>query len=204
MGAFVAPTHSPSSRPAGRKGGAKSTFDFVASASLLLAWHLLERQRPVPSPVGAAPRRECFWISTVPVMRDSRRGRRSYELLCVRSSKAPASGVATLRPVGAAPRREGFRISTVPVMRDSRRGAAPTIAMQQILVAGGAVAGATKPNVAVRSPFPPRRGGKGVGGIGGEKKPASAEANQPKPPKFDPDQPITAYPSSTITAASAS
>ena len=34
---------------------------------------------------------------------------------------------------------------------------------------GGAAAEATKPNVAVRSPFPPRRGGKGAGGIGGEK-----------------------------------
>jgi len=34
-------------------------------------------------------------------------------------------------------------------------------------VASGALAVATKPNVAVRSPFLPRRGGKGAGGIGG-------------------------------------
>ena len=38
-------------------------------------------------------------------------------------------------------------------------------------VASGAVAGAKKPNVAVRSLFLPRRGGKGAGGIGGESKP---------------------------------
>ena len=37
-------------------------------------------------------------------------------------------------------------------------------------VASGDLAGAKKSNVAVLSPFLPRRGGKGAGGIGGEEK----------------------------------
>ena len=70
------------------------------------------------------------------------------------------------------------------------RGEAPLlpITKYQMVVAGGALAEATKPNVAVRSPFPPRWGWKGGRGDRGgkhtppEKKPAYAVAKQRKPP----------------------
>ena len=45
-------------------------------------------------------------------------------------------------------------------------GCAPSQASEA--VASGALAETQKPNVAVRSPFPPRWGGKGAGGIGGK------------------------------------
>ncbi len=59
-------------------------------------------------------------------------------------------------------------------------GAAPTDYRLRWAAASGAIVEAKKPNVAVSSPFPPRWGGKGAGGIGGEKKQAYAVANQRK------------------------
>ena len=54
--------------------------------------------------------------------------------------------------------------------RDTQSPANERCAASQLstAVASGALAGAKKSNVAVRSPFLPRRGGKGAGGIGGE------------------------------------
>ncbi len=56
----------------------------------------------------------------------------------------------------------------VPVQRSPTLSPNPSLAQRAATVASGALAEATKSNVAVSSPFPPRRGGKGVGGIGGD------------------------------------
>ena len=143
------------------------------------------------APVGAAPSPRTSRASKA--RSHSRRGRRSYQS----HSELAAPSKNRQFSVGAAPSPR-MAPARKKARSHSRRGAAPTKATpsqllqaksfaarapllpkplrvscskQKPAVGRGALAEATKPNVAVRSPFPPRRGGKGAGGIGGEKTP---------------------------------